>query len=71
MTLALTKTEAGYLVQGMTSVGYVEALGLTESMALSKAKDRILELQRKRSAELLADMRARFPEYFQQLRNAQ
>lgn len=64
MTLHLTKTPAGYLISGMTSVGPVEALGLTESQALAKAKDRINELQRKRSTELFEQFRAAHPDYF-------
>mgnify|MGYP001096295051 CR=1 FL=1 len=64
MTLFLEKTPAGYMVSGMTSVGPVEALGLTESQAMQKAMQRINELQRKRSAELYEQFRARHPDYF-------
>jgi hypothetical protein len=64
MSLSHELTPAGHLIHGMTSVGYVEALGLTESQALAKAKDRINELQRKRSTELFEQFRARYPDYF-------
>lgn len=51
----------GFLAHGCCSLGPVHCMGLTEQMAIHKAKEKIRELMRAHSAQRLAEFQAKFP----------